>query len=71
MVLFVVIGVACLVVFVVVMVRRRGGKSGPSYPVPPQQGYPGYPPQGYPGYPPTGYPNQGYPPNPDDPNSPG
>ncbi|BCI82956.1 hypothetical protein ACJH6J_17150 [Mycobacterium sp. SMC-18] len=70
-VVFVVIGVACLVVFVVVMLRRRSGTSGPSYPVPPQQGYPGYPQQGYPGYPPPGYPNQGYPPNPNYPNSPG
>lgn len=80
-VVFVVLGVACLVVFIVVTLRRRrsgqsgggqSGGSGPSYPMPPQQGYPGYPqqgypgfpPQGYPGYPPPGYPNQGYPPHP-------
>lgn len=86
-VVFVVLGVACLVVFIVVTLRRRGsqngggqsGGPGPSYPMPPQQGYPGhrqqgypgYPPQGYPGYPPPGYPNQGYPPNPNYPNYPG
>lgn len=75
-VVFVALGVMCLVVFVVVILRRRGsrngrgqsGGAGPTYPMP-QQGYPGYPhpgypQQGYPGYPPPGYPNQGYPPNP-------
>lgn len=58
-VVFVVLGVVCLVVFVVVTLRRRGGRSGgamPTYPMPPQQGYPGYPP--------PGYPNQSYPPYP-------
>ncbi|MFC6130063.1 hypothetical protein [Mycolicibacterium llatzerense] len=86
-VVFVVLGVACLVVFVVVTLRRRGSRNGggqsggpgPTYPMPPQQGYPGYPQQGYPGYPapgypgypPPGYPNQGYPPNPNYPNYPG
>lgn len=70
----VVLGVACLVVFVVAVLRRRrgrqsGGGPGPTYPAPPQQGYPqqgypGYPQQGYPGYPTSGYPNQGCPPYP-------